>query len=420
MSVKIKRLILIYTVTALAVLSVLSAVLYERVESYGRAALYSSNQAFETAVQAADGMSRALAKSIYATDGSMCARLCSEIYADALTAESAISILPFDTAELEQISAFLNTAGDYAYTLCCEASEAGFTEEQAEALHKMSATASQLSDKLREFQSGIHNGTSVMDEMQTHLYNVGTDTAQKLSASMLEYEGEFPKSEPLRYDGQYTEKKKPERGLLTEEEMRRRAAMAAGVEERELRQEYDYGGEDMRRCYSAGDMTIIVSTRYVESLGCSRLVAGGDVTEAQARETAEKFLKEQGFENTIFSGSRDNGGVITMNYAAAQDDVRCLDNVLTVSVAKDDGRIYAFNAAAYSAEPAEVEWNIDEEQARKKIPPELEITGSERVIIQSDGKLNVPCFVFDCTDGNNKSVKIYVSADKGKQCRIEI
>ena len=88
-----------------------------------RAAGYVAARAFEETVGAVDGLSEALAKSLYATDGGMCARICGEAYACAGAAQGAMLALPFDTQELEQLSAFLNLAGDYAISLCPTAAE---------------------------------------------------------------------------------------------------------------------------------------------------------------------------------------------------------------------------------------------------------------------------------------------------------
>ena len=79
MNKQVFHVLIVYTVAAIAVLSVLSAVLYERTREYERAARYASSGAFETAVKASDDMSLALEKSLYATDSGMCARLCGEI-----------------------------------------------------------------------------------------------------------------------------------------------------------------------------------------------------------------------------------------------------------------------------------------------------------------------------------------------------
>lgn len=417
---KIKQLLLIYTVTALAVLSVLSAVLYERLERYSRAALYSSGAAFETAVKAAEDMSAALKKSIYATDGSMCAGLCSEIYADALAAEASITALPFNTFELERVSAFVNTAGDYAYMLCSNVSDEGFTEEQAENLHSMAETAAELAGRLREMQRGMRDGTAVMDETQRHLYNVGEDGTPKLSEAMLEYEGNFPEAKPLRYDGRYTAEEEKDPGTLTAEDAEKLAAAAAGVEPRELKHEYEYESEDGLCCYSAGDMLIIVSGRGLESMSRTRLVTPGELSAEDASAAAEKFLKEQGFENMRLTQTQQSGGLIALKFAAEQEGALCEDNFVTVSVATDDGKIYSLNATKYSPDSVEVQWNISEETAREKLPEGIEVKDAEKVIIKSAGKLDVPCYKFSCKGENDTDVRIYVSADKGRQCRIEV
>ena len=117
MSAKAKQLIIIYTAAALVTLSVLSAVLYSKLADYRLTALYSSSGAFETTVSAVDGLSRSLKKSPYRRSASGGRSICTQAYANALPAEAALSALPFSTQELEQLSGFLNRAGDYAKSL---------------------------------------------------------------------------------------------------------------------------------------------------------------------------------------------------------------------------------------------------------------------------------------------------------------
>lgn len=414
-----KRLVIIYAVAALTVLSALSAVLYERCVEYRRAALYSSGAAFEAAVKATGDMSEALKKSLYATDGSMCTKLCSEIYADALAAESAISVLPFDTVELEQTAAFINTAGDYAYMLCRSAAAEGFSEEQAKTLHDMAKTAAMLAERLRQMQSGINNGDAVLDERQELLSNVEGSAAKKLSELLLECEGELPEAEPLSYDGRYTARAPEERGTLDEAQMLTLAAKALGVEERELKKEYEYEGEARRRCFSAGDRSVIVSTRGIEALGCSRLVYDEGVSEEQARAAAEQYLAELGFEQLALYKTSRRGGLLDMVFVSREGDALCTDNAVSVTVALDNGEIFALNAAEYSAEKKEQEWKLSAEQARKKLPEGVEEISCEKLVIRSEGRLDIPCYKFACV-GEDGELGIYVDAQTGLQCRIEI
>ena len=106
------------------------------------------------AVTAADALSLSLKKLAYANDEALGKGLCAQAHAAALSCDTALSVLPFATQELEQISAFLNVAGDYAYTLCAQPRD-GFTEEQLTVLTDMSATAADLADSLRELQGGV-------------------------------------------------------------------------------------------------------------------------------------------------------------------------------------------------------------------------------------------------------------------------
>lgn len=419
MNGKVKRLIGIYTAAALVTLSVLSAVLYERLAEYRLAAGYVSSQSFETAVKAAENMSEALTKSLYATDGSMCSRVCSEVYANALAAESAIAALPFETYELERISGFVNTAGDYAYTLCSAAAKEGFSEEQREELGKMSKTAADFAEQLRQLQGDVHNGLAIMDERQDALYNVGMDDTPKVSASLLDYESGFAEEGTLSYDGIYGYEKTEKEGELSEKEMEALAAKVAGVEPRELRREYDYES-GMRRCYSAGDMAICVSSRGVESMARARLVSGGELSEAQAAQSAERFLEKMGYEGMTLCKIRQGSGTLLLSYAPEQEDAVCIDNTLTIAVATDDGSIHAFNAENFSEEEAEVEWKVSESEAREKLPDNVEEQKMNKVIIKSAGQHDVPCYAFTCGTESGEQIEIYIDADSGSQCRIEI
>lgn len=119
-SKKLAVVLATYLCAAAAVLGIFSFISWRNMKSYRLAARYAAQEAFEETVTAVDHMSAALKKSLYATDGSMSAKISAEVYADALAAETALSTLPFSTQELENISGYINQVGDYAYTLCSE------------------------------------------------------------------------------------------------------------------------------------------------------------------------------------------------------------------------------------------------------------------------------------------------------------
>ncbi len=419
MSGKAKFVFGTYIAAALVVLSVCCAIGYSRLTDYRRAAAYSSRASFETTVKAVDSMGSALKKSLYATDGGMCSSLCGQVYASASAAEAALLSLPFATQELENLAGFLNLAGDYAYSLAPVVSEEGFTQEQQEQMESFSQQAGDFAAMLRQLQMDLNNGLVLLDSREQRLQNVGEPDEGKISAALLEYETGFDGS-AFEYDGKYTLKDEPEAGELSEEEAKELAATVAGVESRELKEEYSYSGTDGRRCYSAGDMIICVSSRGLESIGQSRLVSSGRLSTEKARQRAEEFLSKLGLEEMALISYSDTGTVASFNFAQVQDDALRLDSGVKVSVALDDGSIYAYNGEDYSYETAELSWNTDEKTAAQQLPESVSSEGVRRVTIQSEGGREIPCYEFSCLNAQGENLKIYVDAQTGKQCRIDI
>ena len=420
MSKKLKIVLATYVSAAVIVLGLCTWVEHNSLADYRLAAKYSSGRAFEETVGAVDGLSRALEKSVYATDGGMCSRICSEAYANALAAETAMSTLPFSTQELEQIAAFLNVAGDYAYTLSRQTSQDGFTQEQIETLTEMSGTAAALAESLRSLQGSVNGGDVIMDSREAKLMNVGLDDeAEKLSARLLQYEAEFQPMAEFVYDGKFSPQDEEESlGRLDEQEMLSMAAEFAGVTQEELKKEYDYQGEDGRSSYSARGITICVSPAGVESMSQSRLVGESALSLEEAEALAETFLKERGFEDLELDSAGINGAVAVMRFVKLENGAACLDDTLSISVALDDGSIYSFNAVNYSSGETGAEWTVDQEEAEQALPESLSVADSRKVILKSPGGQDLACYEFSCTDGEERQVVIYVDAATGKQCEI--
>lgn len=421
-SKKLRIVLGIYACALIIVLGIFSFAGWRNLGSYRRAAKYSAQEAFEETVTAIDHMSGTLRKSLYATDGSMSAKICAQVYADALAAEAAMSTLPFATQELEQLSGYINQVGDYAYTLCSEAAGDGFTDEQAANLAKLSGLADGLASSLRELQVSFHNGTVIMDSSEQSLRNVGVDTsAGKISTELLRYEAEFPRRASLEYDGKYGAKAAESGGKqLSDAEKLAVAARFAGVSPGEVKLAYDYDGEGGRKCYSAGDMLICIGPSGVESMGRSRLVSEGRISLEKAQEIAAEFLEKHGYKDMALISAGGSDTVAQLKYASTQDGALCLDNFIKLSIALDDGSVYSFNAGSYSPEKCQARWDISEAQAEDTLPDGLTLNDVRKVIVRSDGQQDLACYELDCSDGSGGDVKIYVNAVTGRQADIVI
>ena len=418
MPIKIKRLLAVYAAAAILALAGLCWAAEDRLGFYRREAGYGSARAFEEAAASAGELSLTLKKLAYVTDDSLGRSLCALAAADARAAETAVSILPFDTQELEQTQGFLNRCGDYAMSLIVDEDGALGTEAR-EHLTALSSSAAGLSGRLTELRGMLAEGSAEMDSREIPLQNLGASETPRLSALLLDYEGSFTPPEAFAYEGIYSPREQRAPGTLSEQQTRAVAAKAAGVEERELREERTAEGPDARRCYSAGGLLIGVSARGLDYLAQTRLIGSPTLEPEAAREIAEAFLEANGFEGLILDSAGDNGALAVLRYAPEQEGALRTDDGVTVSVALDDGSIFAFDGSRYDPEPAQVSWRTDREAALEKLPENAVPVSDRKVIRKSPGGTRRAAYEFICTGAEGETLRIFVDAETGRQTGVE-
>ena len=407
MSLKFKRLLIIYTAAAVITLG-----LYAWVSTgyLGRLRLMSGNvygADFDAGYYAVENMAEALKKSAYAADEAMCAKVCAEIYANALTAEASLSNLPFATQELEELQSFLNTAGDYAYSACGTES---FSDENVEMLLKMSEAAEDYKAALVKMRGDMASGALTMDSREERLRNFpDEDETRYLSAEVLRYEHGFEGLGDVSYDGQYGFEDEEIKTDMPESEMKKLAAEY--LDRPELSFEYKNG----QRCYTDGEKSVIVGETGVISMWSSRLVPESAVSEENALNAARKFLEEKEFSGLEVEKSESDGNVTIFTFASESDGTARLNAEIKVGIAQDDGSVYSFNAVDYSEEDGELSWRISEEQAKNALPRGKTADSVRKTVIKSPGGNATACYELSV-----EGARVYVSAETGKQVKIEI
>jgi len=396
-----------------------TAVCRARLEYCRQAADYSAAAALDETVSAVAELSSSLKKLRYVTDDNLGRSICSRAYAEAMRAEAAMSVLPFSTQELEKLSGFLNLAGDFSASLIAQA-EDELSEEQKGHVQQLSDAAADFASVLAQVQTEVNEGSLLMDSMEQRRFSRGEESVgDMLSSRFLSYEEEFTSPEEFVYEGKYSPAAEKEAGTLSEEETREIAARAAGVEARELKDEYSYEGTEGRRCYSAGELMLCVSSRGLESMSQSRLVGSGSMDGEQAREKAEEFLQTLGYDELALSGENISETMAVFHFVPQQDGALCIDDYISLSVALDDGSIYSFDATRYSEPEAELLWNIDENKALSTLPEGAETESTRKVIIRSPGGNYLGCWELICGFQEGERMRVYVDAESGKQCKIE-
>lgn len=420
MSKKNQRLLIIYTLAALFALGALSAAAEERLGFYRREADIAASRAFEEAVDAARSLSLSLEKLAYVTDDVLGRSLCAHAAADAGRAETAISVLPFSTQELEQTQGWLNRAGDYAMSLVSKAGEA-LDEAERGHLRDLGNSAADFAELLTQLQGALHDGSIALDRRETPLQNTGADETPKLSAKLLDYEAGLSAPTAFVYEGVFSPRESPAPGELSPEEGRALAAKALGVEERELLEETAAEGPDGRRTYSARGTLVGVSSRGLEFLAQPRLIEETKLSLEQARTKAAAFLERMGYAELSLCAEGEDGPVARFSFAPTQDGAPRIDDAVLVAVALDDGSVCALDATKYRPEAeGALDWSVDEEAALGTLPPGLEAEAVRRVVRRSPGGRSVACWELRCSGEQGGELRFYVDAESGRQIAIEL
>ena len=187
MSVKIRRLLIIYTAAALLALSGYACAAARQLEQIRLTAGYESARAFEAAVSASEELSESFRRLRFASDDALGKSLCARACAAATAAETALAVLPFETQELEKLSGFLGHAGDYAASLCA-LTDRTLPEEHRAHLLAYGEAAADFAARLREMQGQLHAGSIRMDTRETSVRNVDDEKRQIVSNDKIRFE----------------------------------------------------------------------------------------------------------------------------------------------------------------------------------------------------------------------------------------
>lgn len=410
-------LIITYLTAAVVALGAYAAV-HSRIElGYRRTAEYGYSHAFDEVVNAASKLSDSLRRGAYATGVEMSASVCGDIYGNCLAAEMTMSALPFSTQELEQMSAFVGIAGDYAQSLLRTSAESGFDDAARENLAKLYKTAEKLSRELTELHDNVDSGDVLMDAPE----RLFPDDGSFVSAAMLDMESGMGESPSLDYDGRYTKADPvPCDDPVSEAEARQAAAEFFGLDPEQL--SVEYAAESGTRCFSfdGGGHICVDGWGNVLSLSSERSVAG-DMSSEELEQRARDFLEARGFRDMFLASSARNSSVLTMEFQCTDNGIRCEGDNVMISMAADDGQVYAYDASKHircHGEHPSAEGVVSEDAARNALTDSLQVKSGSMCYAETDGGGQRLCYDFECTDPDGETLRVLVDAKTGRQYKI--
>lgn len=307
-------------------------------------------KAFYESCQLTEGISVNYRKLLVAPDNAQMQTLLAEITRQCQGTSGNLSLLPLGQQIISATLKFVNQAEDFAETLSVKlASGDGASSNDYDTMRTLSDGAAKLSQAMGALLERFESGETWFDEAD--FAAAGDENYAPLSNAADDYPS-------LLYDGAYSDGIAPGNYemLRFEDEVtvqQAEAVLRALIPAQNIR----YLGESNPEvpCYEFS----LRSGKYSLSAAVTKM--GGHVLyllaqDAAAAETmgeeelctiAEDFLRARGYGDVAMRYYSAHNGVLTVNFAAVQDDVILYPDLIKIQLSMEDGSVIGLDAKAY-------------------------------------------------------------------------
>ena len=418
----------------LIVVAILVAILYQKQREYRQASENSYNMAFSELVDYVQNVETYLAKSLISSTPEHGAETLTHLWREANLAQTYLSRLPIESQELENTEKFLNQVSDYSYSLSRKnIYNESLSDEDLNNLKELHGYSVDLENTLNQLSEDLNSGRFEWGELTkkgTVAFAQQVDNISKESFSNLEEN--FHEYSGLIYDGAFSEHltSSEPKGLTGDDIDENKAQEVAkefvgqdkvkeisnlGFAENATIPVYDFS------ITTNDDETVNISISkkggHVVNMNSNRDINTEVITQEEANSKALEFLNSRGFPNMEETYYLKQDGIVTINYAYKQDDVIMYPDLIKVKVALDNGEILGVETTGYLNNHTERNLDnikITEEEARKDLNPDLEITSSGLAVIPTEWKTELLCYEFK-GKVEDKEFLVYINAENGRE-----
>ena len=418
----------------LLIVVILGVLLYRKQREYRQASENSYNMAFYELVDYVQNVETYLAKSLISSTPEHGAETLTNLWREANLAQSYLARLPIESQELQNTEKFLNQVSDYSYSLSRKnIYNESLTEEDLSNLQELHGYSVELENTLNQLSEDLNQGRFKWDELTekgTVAFAQQVDNISKESFSNLEEN--FHEYSGLIYDGAYSEHLTGQEAKaltgddISEEEAKEKAiefigqdkckeVSSLGFSENATIQVYDFSVTDQ------DDETINISVSkkggHVVYMNSNRDVSVESISQEEADQKGKEFLESRGFENMKETYYLKQDGIVTINYAATQDNVVLYPDLIKVKVALDNGEVLGVETTGYLnnhtiRDVSNIKITADE--AKSNINKNLQIESEGLAVIPTEWKTEILCYEFK-GKVDDREFLVYINCENGRE-----
>ena len=421
-------------VTLLVIVAILGFLLYRKQREYRQASENAYNMAFYELVDYVQNVETYLAKSLISSTSEHGAETLTHLWREANLAQSYLARLPIESQELSNTEKFLNQVSDYSYSLSRKnIYNEDLTQEDLDNLKELHQYSVDLENTLNQLSEDLNQGRFKWDELTqkgTVAFAQQVDNISKESFSNLEEN--FHEYSGLIYDGAFSEhmtsqNPKALTGDDIDEETAKQKAVEfigqdkckevsnLGLSENATIPVYDFS------ITNQNDETINISVSkkggHIVNMNTNREVSVESISQEEANNKGKEFFASRGFENMKETYYLKQEGIVTINYAATQDDVVLYPDLIKVKVALDNGEVLGVETTGYLnnhtiRDVSNVK--ITQDEAKSSLNQDLQIESQGLAVIPTEWKSEILCYEFK-GKVDDKEFLVYINAENGRE-----
>lgn len=418
----------------LIIVVALGILLYSKQREYRQASENSYNMAFYELVDYVQNVETYLAKSLISSTSEHGAETLTNLWREANLAQSYLARLPIESQELENTEKFLNQVSDYSYSLSRKnIYNEDLSDEDLKNLKELHSYSVELENTLNQLSDDLNSGRFSWGELTkkgTIAFAQQVDNISKESFSNLEEN--FHEYSGLIYDGAFSEHlTNNEKKGLTGEDIDEEKA-------KQLAEEFvgrDYIKETKKLGFSENatipaydfsitnheDETINLSIAkkggHIVYMNANRAVNSEIISQEEADKKGKEFLEAKGFKDMKETYYLKQEGIVTINYAATQNDVVMYPDLVKVKVALDNGEILGIETTGYLNNHTQRDVSkikITKEEAKKTLNKDLQIESEGLAVIPTEWQSEILCYEFK-GKVEDREFLVYINAENGRE-----
>lgn len=418
----------------LIVVAALGIILYQKQREYRQASENSYNMAFYELVDYVQNVEAYLAKSLISSTSEHGAETLTHLWREANLAQSYLAQLPIESQELENTEKFLNQVSDYSYSLSRKnIYNENLTEEDLRNLKELHSYSVELENTLNQLSDDLNTGRFSWGELTkkgTIAFAQQVDNISKESFSNLEEN--FHEYSGLIYDGAFSEhltnhEKKGLTGDDIEEEKAKQIAedfigkdkikeiSNLGFSENATIPVYDFSITNHNN--ETINLSIARKGGHIVYMNSNRTVNSEIISQEEADSKGKEYLESKGFKNMKETYYLKQEGIVTINYAATQDEVVMYPDLVKVKVALDNGEVLGIETTGYLNNHTQrdiAHVKITKEEAKKSLNKNLEIESEGLAVIPTEWQSEILCYEFK-GKVEDREFLVYMNAENGRE-----